>query len=167
MHPSTIAIGFGGNVGGEAAICGRFERAREALAQLGEVRSAALYRSAPVGPAQPEFLNTAIRLRADDATPAELMATLRELEQLLGRDRAREVRWGPRTIDLDVLLWGERALRTDELTVPHPRLAERRFAIEPLIDLYGSARVVPGAGTLGELLARVRDQSVARVADTW
>lgn len=159
-----IALGLGGNVGDVRAT---FVRAREAIAQLGDVRSAALYRSAPVGPEQPAFLNTAVRLRADDVQPGELMATLHELERLLGRDREREVRWGPRTIDLDVLLWDARVIRTPELEVPHPRLAERRFAIAPLIDLFGEAHVVPGAGTLGELAARVRDQQVELVAETW
>ncbi len=163
-----IAIGLGGNVGGEPAIRERFVAAREALAQLGDVRSAALYRSAPIGPEQPAFLNTAIRVRADDTTtPAELVATLRELEHLLGRDRAREVRWGPRPIDLDVLLWDARVIRTPELEVPHPRLAERRFAIAPLVDLFGEAHVVPGYGELGVLAARVRDQLVELVAETW
>jgi len=160
----VIALGLGGNVGDVRAT---FVRAREAIAQLGDVRSAALYRSAPVGPEQPAFLNTAVRLRADDVQPGELMATLHELERLLGRDREREVRWGPRTIDLDVLLWDARVIRTPELEVPHPRLAERRFAIAPLIDLFGEAHVVPGAGTLGELAARVRDQQVELVAETW
>jgi len=163
-----LAIGFGGNVGGEPAIRARFERAREALVQLGTVRSAALYRSAPIGPAQPPFLNTAVRVQLDvDPTPAELASTLQELERLLGRERANETRWGPRPLDLDVLLWDARAIRTAELEVPHPRLAERRFALAPLIDLFGDAHVVPGAGALGALAARVRDQVVELVAATW
>ena len=159
-----IAIGLGGNVGD---VRGAFARAREAIAQLGDVRSAALYRSAPIGPEQPAFLNTAVRLHAADVQPGELIATLLELERLLGRDRAREARWGPRAIDLDVLLWDARVIRTPELEVPHPRLVERRFAIAPLIDLLGEAHVVPDAGTLGELAARVRDQDVELVAETW
>jgi 2-amino-4-hydroxy-6-hydroxymethyldihydropteridine diphosphokinase len=163
----VIAIGLGGNVGGEPAIRERFVAAREALAQLGDVRSAALYRSAPIGPEQPAFLNTVIRVRADDATPAELVALLHEIEQVLGRDRTREVRWGPRPIDLDVLLWDARVIRTPELEVPHPRLAERKFAIAPLVDLFGEHHVVPGYGELGMLAARVRDQLVELVAETW
>ena len=107
-------------------------------------------------------------MRADETTtPAELVATLHELEHLLGRERSREVRWGPRPIDLDVLLWDARVIRTPELEVPHPRLAERRFAVAPLVDLFGEAHVVPGYGTLGELATRVRDQLVELVAETW
>ena len=161
-----IAIGFGGNVGSIDDRRSSFIRAREAIAQLGDVRSAALYRSAPIGPEQPAFLNTAIRLRESDMQPDELLATLRELERLLGRDRSRETRWGPRTIDLDVLLWDARVIRSPELEVPHPRFAERRFVILPLIDLFGEAFAV-GDATLGELAARVADQEVELVAERW
>jgi 2-amino-4-hydroxy-6-hydroxymethyldihydropteridine diphosphokinase len=159
----VIAIGLGGNVGDVRA---SFVRAREAIGLLGDVRSASLYRSAPIGPEQPAFLNTAIRLRESDMRPDELLATLRELERLLGRDRSREVRWGPRTLDLDVLLWDARVIRTPELEVPHPRLAARRFVVLPLIDLLGEAFVV-GDATLGELASRVADQDVALVAERW
>jgi len=162
-----IVIGLGGNVGTESEIIERFRRARAALGELGEVRAAPLYRTAPVGPRQPAFLNTAVCVRISDVQPAELIATLLELEQLLGRDRRGESRWGPRTIDLDVLVWGDRELHTPELDVPHPRLAERRFALEPLVALLGEDFAVPGAGTAGELLERVRAQQVELASDRW
>jgi 2-amino-4-hydroxy-6-hydroxymethyldihydropteridine diphosphokinase len=162
-----LVIGLGGNVGGDDAILERFRRAREALGVLGEVRSAPLYRSAAIGPTQPVFLNTALRLAAADTTPAELIATVLELERLLGRDRRGEARWGPRPIDLDVLVWGGRVVRTPELEVPHPRLAGRRFAHAPLAALLGDAYEIPGAGAAGALLARVRDQDVVELAPRW
>jgi len=169
LPDDALVIGLGGNVGGEAAIVARFVRAREALAQLGAVKSAPLYRTAWVGPAhgagprasgpaQPDFLNTAVRVRYRDGTPAELIATILELERLLGRDRRGEARGGPRAIDLDVLAWGARTLRTPELELPHPRLLERRFALEPLADLFEQAR---------PLLARVADQRCELVTTTW
>jgi len=135
-----LVIGLGGNVGDEEAITGRFRSAREALAVLGELRSAPLYRSAAIGPAQAPFLNTAVRLRVGELQPAELIAVVRELEHLLGRDRRAEGRWGPRTIDLDVLVWGARVVRSPELEVPHPRLAERRFALAPLVALQSCSK---------------------------
>jgi len=186
-----LVIGLGGNVGGQAAIVERFRRARSALEVLGAVRSAPLYRTAPIGPAQPPFLNTAIRIAAADLAPDELLAMLREIEHLLGRDRRGEARWGPRPIDLDVLVWGGRVLRSPELEVPHPRLAERRFALAPLAALVGEDFELPGAGaagaagavgavgavgaagalgtlgTLGTLLRRVAEQDVALVAASW
>jgi 2-amino-4-hydroxy-6-hydroxymethyldihydropteridine diphosphokinase len=108
LPDDALVIGLGGNVGGDAAVRERFVRAREALAQLGDVRSAPLYRSAPIGPVQAAFLNTAVRMRYGDGTPGELIATLLELERMLGRDRGREARNGPRALDLDVLVWGTR-----------------------------------------------------------
>ncbi|MBA3822031.1 MAG: 2-amino-4-hydroxy-6-hydroxymethyldihydropteridine diphosphokinase, partial [Deltaproteobacteria bacterium] len=155
-----LVLGLGGNVGGELAITGRFQRARDALAELGELSSAALYRTAPIGPAQPPYLNTAIRLRVPDLQPAELIAIVRELEGLLGRERSTEVRWGPRTFDLDVLVWGARVLATPDLDVPHPRLHERRFALAPLVELLGEAFEIPRVGPAGAALARTRYQAL-------
>jgi 2-amino-4-hydroxy-6-hydroxymethyldihydropteridine diphosphokinase len=178
-----VVIGLGGNVGGEPAITQRFDRARRSIAELGAtlgatlggaqgsepggVRSARLYRSAPVGPDQPWFLNTAVRIALAGAQPGELIATLLEIERLLGRRRETEARWGPRPIDLDVLVWGARVVRTPDLEVPHPRLAERRFALLPLIDLTGEDFVVPGHGPAGALARRVADQPCDELAATW
>lgn len=162
-----VVIGLGGNLGGETAIVERFGHARGALGVLGAVRSAPLYRSAPVGPAQPAFLNTALRIALADAQPAELIATLLEIERLLGRTREREARWGPRTIDLDVLVWGARIVSTPELEVPHPRLADRKFALAPLVALLGEDFVVPGLGAAGARLHRVAAQSCDEIAATW
>ncbi|MEO6772325.1 MAG: 2-amino-4-hydroxy-6-hydroxymethyldihydropteridine diphosphokinase [Kofleriaceae bacterium] len=178
----VLVIGFGGNVGDDGAILERFEHARGALNQLGEVTSAALYRTAPVvgddggtglagdrfasGRSQPPFLNTAVRVRVTDATPPELLAYLHELERLLGRDRTREVRWGPRPIDLDLLLWGARTVHTPELEIPHPRIAGRRFVILPLIDLFGDQLVVAGH-SLAVLRARVAVQVVDEIKTSW
>jgi 2-amino-4-hydroxy-6-hydroxymethyldihydropteridine diphosphokinase len=165
-----VVIGLGGNVGTDAEILERFDRARAALGALGgaaDVRSARLYRSAPIGPAQPAFLNTAVRVALADVQPAELIATLLEIERLLGRRREAEARWGPRPLDLDVLVWGARTVRTPELCVPHPRLAERRFALLPLIDLVGEDFRIPGSGVAGELARGVTDQPCDEIAATW
>jgi 2-amino-4-hydroxy-6-hydroxymethyldihydropteridine diphosphokinase len=164
----VIAVGIGGNIGGHAALVTRFRVAREALEQLGPVRSAKLYRTAPIGPVQPEFLNSAVRVDISDATADELITTVLEIERLLGRVRSTETRFGPRMIDLDILLWDDRVLRTPQLEVPHPRLSERRFALVPLVDLFGEAHVVPGtSSTLGALARRVAAQSVEEVSATW
>ena len=164
----TLVVGFGGNLGGESMIRECFGRAREALAQLGDVRSAPLYRSAAIGPVQPVFLNTAVRVRIADAIPDEIIHTVLEIERLLGRDRRGEARWGPRTIDLDVLVWGERVIHTPELDVPHPRIAERRFALRPLMDLLGGDATLPGTrATLAELEQRVAMQALEEIAASW
>jgi 2-amino-4-hydroxy-6-hydroxymethyldihydropteridine diphosphokinase len=165
----ALVVGLGGNVGDDEAIVTRMRWAREALGGLGAVRSAPLYRSAPIGPAQPPFLNTAIAIAVDEVTSAELIALLLETERLLGRSREAEVRWGPRPIDLDVLVWGARRLRWDgppALEVPHPRLAARRFVLAPLRALLGDDFRVGGA-TLATLEAAVRDQALEELRPTW
>ena len=149
-----IVIGFGGNVGGDDAIIERFRLAREAL---GAVRSAGLYRTKAIGPEQADFLNTAVAVEMD-TTPSQLIATVLEIERLLGRDRRNEARWGPRKIDLDVLVWDDRVIRTPELDVPHPRLYERRFALQPLADLVP---VDPAR------LDAVADQQLELVSREW
>ncbi len=172
---ARIVIGIGGNVGGEDAVIARFRQAREALAMLGAVRSAALYRTAPIGPEQPAFLNTAVLLRIEDPEPREIAEALREIERLLGRQREREVRWGPRTIDLDILAWGigadlARVISATEpggIDVPHPRVGERHFALAPLADLVGQDAIIPGVGRVGDALARVRAQALEQISETW
>ena len=146
----TIVLGLGGNVGGDDAVLARMRAVRDAVAAWGRVRPSHVYRTAPIGPAQPDFLNAALAIDARPApTPRELIENVQELERLLGRAREREARWGPRPIDIDVLVWGARVI--DEpgppwLRVPHPSLAERRFALAPLIELVGEDAVLPGDG---------------------
>jgi 2-amino-4-hydroxy-6-hydroxymethyldihydropteridine diphosphokinase len=160
---NDVIIGLGGNVGD---VVETFRRAREGLSQLGAVRSAPLYRTAPIGPAQPAYLNSAVRVRWEPASAGELIHTVLEIEALLGRDRRGEERWGPRPIDLDVLLWGDRVVRTPELEVPHPRLHERRFALRPVIELVGLDFVLVGE-TLGALEQRVLDQQLEEISASW
>lgn len=160
-----IVVGLGGNVGGSAKIVQRFLAVKRALEYYGGVRASSIYRSAPIGGVdQPAFLNAALLLSYERVQPVELLAMLQELERILGRDRASEPRWGPRTIDLDILVWGARTIRTPSLVVPHERLAERKFALAPLVELVGPDFDVPGTGRAGDLLAAVAAQDVVEVA---
>jgi 2-amino-4-hydroxy-6-hydroxymethyldihydropteridine diphosphokinase len=165
LPEQVVVIGLGGNLGGDAAILDRFIRARAALTAWGAVRGSPVYRSAPLGGpgGQPDYLNAALAVAIDppDPRPAELIAIVLEIEALLGRDRSHEIANGPRAIDLDVLLWGTRRGRWDGLEVPHPRLAARRFALAPVIDLFGEGLVVPGTGAaVGALWRGLGDQRV-------
>ena len=166
-----VLFGVGGNVGSDAALIARFRTAREALARtseqqgLGGVRSAPLYRTGPVGPTQPSFLNTALLVPLD-LGPEELIEHTLALERSLGRTREGD-RFGPRLIDLDILVWSGRVVDLRDLVVPHPRLHERRFALEPLVALLDEDFVIPGRGPAGELLARVRDQPCELVMKVW
>jgi 2-amino-4-hydroxy-6-hydroxymethyldihydropteridine diphosphokinase len=140
-------VGVGANLGD------RERTIRSAVAALpGVFAVSALRETEPVGVAgQPPFLNGAVAL--DTAmTARELLDGLLAIEQALGRER-RE-RWGPRTIDLDLLLYGDEAIDEPGLTVPHPRLHERRFALEPLAELDPEL-VIPGRGRVKDVLAEL------------
>ncbi len=109
-----------------------------------------LHETAPVGNSdQPEFLNGAVSLETS-LSPRELLDALLRVEQELGRVRDGE-RWGPRTIDLDLLVYGDEIVAEPGLRVPHPRLHERRFALEPLVELEPEL-VIPGAGRASDVL---------------
>ena len=120
----------------------------------------ATYRTAPVGgPEQPDYLNAAVLLEVA-LEPLALLRRLQAIEH--GHGRVRTVRWGPRTLDLDVLLWDERAIDEPALTVPHPRLVERRFALEPLLEVLPEARL-PDGRLLAEVVAGLPEQGVLRL----
>lgn len=145
----TIVLGLGGNTGGDEAVLARFGAAARAVRRWGAVRASSVYRTAPLGgPTQPDFLNAALAIDAGEGIdPRELIADVLELERACGRDRAREVRWGPRAIDIDVLLWGARVIDRPgppAIRVPHERLTTRAFAVAPTIELVGDDTVVPG-----------------------
>ena len=140
-------IGLGSNLGDRDAAL------RGALELLGtEVVAVSSFRETdPVGYLdQPRFLNAAAALDTE-LPPRELLARLLEVERELGRTRDGP-RYGPRTIDLDLLLYGDLVIDEPGLVVPHPRLAERRFVLEPLAELDPDL-VVPGLGRVTDLLA--------------
>jgi 2-amino-4-hydroxy-6-hydroxymethyldihydropteridine diphosphokinase len=114
--------------------------ARRALANIAPIDATShVYATAPVGPPQPEYLNAAARVRFD-GSPLRLLDGLLAIEEKLGRVRLVHERWGARTIDLDVLWIEATAIDTPRLTVPHPRLRERAFAVVPLLELVPDAR---------------------------
>lgn len=118
-------------------------------------RRAPLYRSAPLGPpGQPDYVNTAVEV-VTTRTPIALLAACKAVEAALGR--APTVRWGPRIIDIDVLLFGDEVFQSDTLTLPHRELHRRRFVLQPLADLVPH-KIVPGFGrTVAELIAALGD----------
>jgi 2-amino-4-hydroxy-6-hydroxymethyldihydropteridine diphosphokinase len=126
------------------------------------IAQSALYRTRPMGPVvQPDFVNAAAGLLTQlDAHT--LLRELKSLETRLGR-AAPIVRWGPRRIDLDLLVHGSTRLTEESITVPHPGLAERAFVLGPLADISPTL-VVPGVGRVSELLRRVDTAGLERIA---
>ena len=166
-------IGLGGNLAGTGAAL------RSAVAELraiGQVtRVSSLYRSGPRDLMdQPDFLNAAVELETD-LQPADLLLALKRIELTLGRDPQGR-RFGPRLIDMDILAFDGRCVADPEidLVVPHPRLVERRFSLEPLAELDPGLGPWRGCDDLRidvsvvDLLPSVADQDVTRVGDaTW
>lgn len=156
-------IGLGSNLADPVA---QLRAGVSALARLEQTRVEAcssFYRTAPVGRReQPDFINAVCRVRTGQA-PAMLMRNLLEIERAHGRVREGD-KGGPRTLDLDLLLYGNQTIHTAELTVPHPRLHERGFVLYPLQEIAPDL-VIPGRGAVHELLAACAGQRVERLKD--
>ena len=151
---ADVFLGLGANTGDPRA---NLRRALQLLAPAGEIVAvSSLWTTEPVGYLEQDwFLNAAVHLRTTH-TPLQLLALLQEIERALGRQRT--IPNGPRTIDLDILLWDDAViagppLTVPPLTIPHPRMHERLFVIEPLFELAPDT-VVP---LLGLTVARLRD----------
>ncbi|HUO45236.1 MAG TPA: 2-amino-4-hydroxy-6-hydroxymethyldihydropteridine diphosphokinase [Acidimicrobiia bacterium] len=158
---TRAAIGLGSNIEHRLS---HLREAAAALAGLGDVSaSSSLYETAPVGgPDQGSYLNAVILLDTElDA--GELLARLQEIEAAAGR--TRDGQWGPRTLDLDILLFGEERHDSPELVVPHPRITERRFVLAPLAEVWPDAPLP--AGQPSTLLEAVRSQEVHLLARDW
>lgn len=155
---TRAAIGLGSNLGDRGA---HVAGAIGALAAAGAlVRVSSLYETAPVGgPEQRRYLNAVVVLDTD-LSPRELLAHCLEIEREHGRER-RE-RWGPRTLDLDILLYGDAVIAEADLSVPHPRMTERRFVLEPLLEAWPDA-ALPDGTPLADFRPRVAGQQVRKL----
>lgn len=156
-------IGLGANLDDPVA---QIRRAVTALATLPDTAVAArssLYRSPPMGPRdQPDYVNAVAAI--DTALAAEaLLDALQHIERAHGRVRAGP-RWGPRPLDLDILLYGERVIRGPRLTIPHPGLAERAFVLVPLAEIAPRLEV-PGLGPVATLCAARASDPIERIDD--
>lgn len=153
-HWVPAYIGVGSNLADPAA---QVRRALSALGDLPQTRAvlpSRLYRNPPLGPQdQPDYVNAVAGLLTQLA-PLALLGQLQALETALGRTRVAGDRWGPRVIDLDLLVYGSRELSEPGLTLPHPGISERNFVLFPLHDV-APGLPVPGQGTVTAMLSRV------------
>ena len=157
----TIAyIGLGSNLAEPETQVERALQELDCLPRSRLLRRSSLYRSAPVGyAAQPDFVNAVAALD----TELDAHRLLRELQALeAGHGRSRSFANAPRTLDLDLLLFGDERIADTDLVVPHPRMHERAFVLEPLVEVAPDARI-PGRGKAQALLAGCAGQTVQRI----
>ena len=160
---ADVLIALGGNVGDVRAtfkkaianICG--------MAQAALVARSSDYATPPWGDEQQQrFVNACIEIETS-LDPHALLFTLHKIEQKFGRDRAHERRWGPRTLDLDLIAYDEVSIDKPELTLPHPRLFERAFVLVPLVEIAPD-RVIAGRG-IKAALAQLSSAGIERLPD--
>ena len=162
MPRSTIErayIGLGANLGDARAALDAAFVALAALPGTTLTAASSIYRSAPIDSSGPDYLNAVIRLDTQ-LRPRALLGELQRIELAHGRERP--YRNAPRTLDLDLLLYGRRRIDTPALTLPHPRLHERAFVLAPLAQLDASL-AIQGRGRVSELLAGVAGQRIDRL----
>ena len=158
----TLAyVGLGSNLQDPRRQVERAFEELDALPHTRLVKRSSLYRSAPIGHAdQPDFINAVAQL--ETGLPAErLLAELQQVEQRHGR--ARSFANAPRTLDLDILLFGSLVVNSPALTVPHPRMHERKFVLEPLYEVAPHASI-PGVGTVKDCVEKTKGQEAERIA---
>lgn len=155
-------LALGSNLGDRRAnLAAAIERL--AAPDLRVVRASSLYETEPRDvPDQPWFLNQVIEIETD-LFPRQLLARTQKIEREMGRKRM--VAKGPRVIDLDILLFADAAVSTPDLEIPHPRMIERRFVLEPLHELAPELRHPQTKATIREMLSQVSDQAIRKIKD--
>lgn len=131
---TTAYIGIGSNVGDRAGFCRRAVESLTLSEGVTVVKVSSLYETAPLGgPPQRSFINLVAKVETD-LDPRGLLEVCKQLEQRMGREPS-DIRWGPRVVDLDILLYGSEKVSEPDLEIPHARLKERRFALVPLLEI--------------------------------
>jgi 2-amino-4-hydroxy-6-hydroxymethyldihydropteridine diphosphokinase len=156
VTPTRAFVGLGANLGDPRLAV------EEAMVEIGRLQGttivarSSLYRSAPVDAGGPDYVNAVVELRTT-LQPLPLLRSLLAIEQVHGRQRS--VRNAPRTLDLDLLLWGDVVMQTPELSLPHPRLHQRAFVLRPLAQIAPGLEL-PSLGGLAPWLAASADQII-------
>jgi 2-amino-4-hydroxy-6-hydroxymethyldihydropteridine diphosphokinase len=159
---AEVLVGLGSNLDGPANQVETAFGLLEAIDRTTVVAKSSLYRSTPLGGIeQPDFVNAAALLRTELA-PRALLEELQAIERARGRERG-ELQWGPRVLDLDLLVYDGIALDEPGLTVPHPGIAARNFVLLPLREIAPDFRI-PGLGRVRDLPVNTREPRISRIA---
>jgi len=156
---ATVYIALGSNMDSPHS---QLDSALAALSQHPRIELVATsnrYQTPPIGPQQPDFINAAAQL-STDLSPLDLLDALQAIEQQ--QHRVRSIHWGPRTLDLDILLYDNFVIESERLTIPHPRMVERGFVLVPLADLDAQL-ALPSGETVAQLLANCSQQGIVKI----
>lgn len=154
-------VGLGSNVGDPVEQVNLAIERLDHIVGTSVIACSSLYRSAPFGPVrQPDYINAVVSLRTQLAARA-LFSNFQEIERLQGRTRG--VRWGPRTLDLDFLVFGDLEIDDPDLTLPHPGIALRNFVLLPLREIAPKL-VIPGLGSVADIVFDENEPRISRVA---
>jgi len=155
--PETAYLGLGGNLDGATAAIASALELLDANPHIDVRAVSSLYQTAPIGlTAQPDFVNAVAHIETR-LSPEDLLSATLHIENLLGRIRTE--RWGPRVIDIDVLLYGRREISTPRITVPHTRMHERAFVLVPLAELDPGLRIPGSTETVIEAARRLANET--------
>ena len=153
---TTAFLGLGANLGDPAQMLAGAIHVIGGIDGISVTKRSSFYRTSPVGKTdQPDFVNVVVQI-ATTLSVDDLMTVLLDIEHSLGR--VRTDRWGPRTIDIDLLIYGDSQIETERLTVPHPRMLDRRFVLVPLIEIAEDLRVPGTTKSLKEFLDLTENQ---------
>lgn len=157
-----VFVGLGANLGDAVATLRAAVDELRATPGIELGALSGIYRNPPLGPQdQPDYHNAVAEL-STGLSAETLLGLLQDVEQRFGRERGPQ-RWGPRTLDLDLLLYGDAVIRSERLTVPHPGLRERAFVLYPLHEI-APGLMLPGGEAVGDLLERIPAHTLQRVA---
>lgn len=157
--PTTAYIGLGSNL---ASPMQQLTEACKAIRHSEDITLEAIspwYQSVAVGPEQPDYINGAVKITTT-LEPEALLDTLQAIELAHGRER--KIHWGPRTLDLDILLYGDQQINTDRLTVPHAYMSERNFVVYPLADIAPNL-TLPNGTTLTQLKLNLGEEGLRKL----
>lgn len=157
-----VFIGLGGNQGDSLATLKHAVQQISALPNTTQLAVSHFYQSpAWGGVEQADFINAVLEIHTQ-LTPQELLERLLDIERQHGRNRELELHWGPRVLDCDILLFGQRVLHSESLSIPHPRMAQRAFVLVPLAEIDASLQV-PSFGSVQSLLDDLSECTIQRI----
>ncbi len=161
---TTALVALGANLGEAQKTLQTVALRLKQMAQTNSFRASYLYQSAPVEASGPDYLNAVVSFDTH-LNPLELLNTLQQLENEYGR--IRHFKNAPRTLDLDLLLFGNMQIQTEQLTLPHPRMHLRSFVLRPLIDLELENLTIAPHGKIADLELLTRDQTLYLLCENW